>query len=272
MGDQGTVYPKDPLLQGKRTPVKGLVFEKDSVAHPELRTFRIDLIVRNERRRVDQLNPEWKGLPVVQFLLPAVRQYQSEEGPLHVPVDSVYRENGETYVLRLSGVAMNSGGSRSAVGKHIPEKIPVVLGNEYYTVIKWNFRSLTESGDLREGDFLAIDPQPEHLDGLVIGRPEWLFRPGDLVPVSFRRTSPPRGFYVPIKAIGIADGAPVVFIAEDGIARAVPVTVHETHRELRQIEGAGIQSGNQIIVGGVHYVSDGQPVTITARTGSQEQP
>ncbi len=271
MGDLATVYPKDPLHQGERIPVNALVFEKDSVAHPDLRTFRIDLIVRNERRHVDQLDPGLKGLPVVQFLLPVVRRYQSEEGPLHVPVNSVYHENGETSVLRLPGVAMNPGGSRSAVGKHIPEKIPVVLGNEYYTVIKWNFRSLTESGDLREGDFLAIDPRQEHLDGLVIGRPQWLLRPGDLVPVSFRRTSP-TGFYIPIKAISLADGEHVVFIAEDGIARAEPVTVHQTYRELRRIEGEGIRPGIQIIVEGVHYVSDGQPITITARTDRPEQP
>ena len=272
MGDLATVYPKDPLHQGERIPVNALVFEKDSVAHPDLRTFRIDLIVRNERRQVDQLDPGLKGLPVVQFLLPVVRRYQSEEGPLHVPVNSVYHENGETYVLRLPGVAMNPGGSRSAVGKHIPEKTPIVLGTEYYTVIKWNFRSLTESGDLREGDFLAIDPRQEHLDGLVIGRPQWLLRPGDLVPVSFRRTSPQTGFYIPIKAISLADGEHVVFIAEDGIARAEPVTVHETYRELRRIEGEGIRPGIQIIVEGVHYVSDGQPITITARTDRPEQP
>ena len=272
MGDMATVYPKDPLRQGEETPVKAFVFEKDSVAHPELRTFRIDLIVRNERRRVDQLDPALKGLPVVQFLLPVVRRYQWEEGPLHVPVNSVYHENGETYVLRLPGVAMNPGGSRSAVGKHIPEKIPIVLGNEYYTVIKWNFRSLTKSGDLREGDFLAIDPRQEHLDGLVIGRPQWLLRPGDLVPVSFHRASPPTGFYVPINAVSLADGEHVVFIAENGIARAEPVTVHETYQELRRIEGEGVRPGNQIIVGGVHYVSDGQPITITARTDHREQP
>ena len=271
MGDLATVYPKDPLLQGERTPVKALVFEKDSVADPELRTFRIDLIVRNERRRVDQLDPTLKGLPVVHFLLPVVRQYQLEEGPLHIPVNSVYRENGETFVLRLSGVAMNPSGSRSAVGKHIPEKIPVVLGEEYYTVIKWNFRSLSESSDLREGDFLVIDPHQEHLDGLVIGRPEWLLRPGDLVPVSFRRTSPPSGFYVPIKAISLADGEPIVFLTENGIAHVEPVTVHETYRELRRIEGERIRTGSQIVVEGVHYVSDGQPITITTRTVHQEQ-
>ena len=54
-----------------------------------------------------------------------------------------------------------------------------------------------------------------------------------------------------------------VLVVEDGIAKARVVTGYETVEEFRRIEGKGISDGTQVIVGGVHYVSDGQPVTVT---------
>ncbi|MGC1951453.1 MAG: efflux RND transporter periplasmic adaptor subunit [Gammaproteobacteria bacterium] len=262
-GDRAMIYPKDPLHEGKRVPINGIVFEKGAVADPQLRTFRIDLIVRNKRRRVDELHPELKGLPIVNEYLPVVKRYQGEAGPLFVPSDSVYEENGHSYVLRLPGVSFHSGAERSAVGQHRPEKIPITLGGEYETVIKWNFRSILRGGDLREGDFLIVGPKPEHLDGVAVGRPEWLLRPGDLVPVKFFLPTVPRGYYVPIRAILPAEGGHTVFVVQDGVAKTRAVTVHETYQELRRVEGKGIRDGTQLIVGGVHYVSDGQPVAIT---------
>ena len=153
----------------------------------------------------------------------------------------------------------------SAVGKHLPEKIEVELGDDYFTVIKWNFRSLKSSGDLQEGDFLAVGATKEHETGLAIGRPQWLLRPGDLVPVKFLLDSTPPGFYVPIGAIVTRNGDRAVFVANHGVAWLRKVHVHETYGELRRIDGDGIDAGTEIIIHGVHYVSDGQPVSIAAR-------
>ena len=75
------------------------------------------------------------------------------------------------------------------------------MGKDYATVIKWNFRSVTRSGDLREGDFLIVGAKPEHLDGVAVGRPQWLLRPGDLAPVRFFLANTPVGYYVPNNAI-----------------------------------------------------------------------
>ena len=71
------------------------------------------------------------------------------------------------------------------------------------------------------------------------------------------------GFYVPNRTLTLVGGSRVVFNVEDGIARARPVSVHEAFEETRRIEGDGVTNGSKVIVGGVHYVSDGQPVTIT---------
>ena len=67
---------------------------------------------------------------------------------------------------------------------------------------------------------------------------------------------------MPVNAITMIDDKHVVFVVEENMARVKRVTVHETYHELRRIEGEDISSGSRVIVGGVHYVSDGQPVTI----------
>jgi hypothetical protein len=146
----------------------------------------------------------------------------------------------------------------------VPDKVEVELGEEYFAVNKWNFRSLKSSGDLKEGDFLATGSTKEHESGLAIGRPQWLLRPGDLVPVNFLLETMPRGFYVPVDVIVTRGGSRFVFLADDGVARLQSVTVHETYGELRRIEGDGIEAGTQVIIRGVHYVSDCQPISVTA--------
>lgn len=88
-GDRAIISPKDPLHDGARAPVNAIVFEKGGAADTRLRTFRIDLIVRNRRHHVEQLDPEHKGLPVATDYLPVVRKYQGEIGPLFVPVESI---------------------------------------------------------------------------------------------------------------------------------------------------------------------------------------
>ncbi len=262
-GDRAVIWPKDPLHGGERMPVNAIVFEKSSVADPALRTFRIDMIARNLRRHVDELYPDLAGLPNINDYLPVVREYQGEEGPMFVPVDSVLSDDDGSYVLRLPGVGFNSGGERSAVGKHIPEKVRVTLGDQYTTVVNWTFRSIVPSETLTEGDFLILNPLPSYVDGVAFGRPQWLLRPRDLIPVQFSLSTTMPGFYVPNRAIALVGDNEVVYVVEDGVATARAVSVHESFEELRRIEGEGITSGANVVVGGVHYVSDGQPVTVT---------
>ncbi len=267
-GDRAFLYPEDPIMSNaKALEVPALVFEKGATADPDTHTFRIDLMARNRRLMVDDFAPETAGLPQVNEFLPAVRRYQGEAGPLFVPVASIYRSQGKAHVLRLPGVGFRVDARRDAVGRHIPEKIEIELDDDYFTVVKWTFRSLKHSADLREGDFLVIDPQPVHESGLAIGRPQWLFRPGDLVPVRFLLDATPRGFYVPVDAITTIAGKHSVFVVEDGVARLRTVSVHESYQELRRIEGEGITTDTAVITGGMHYVSDGEPVRIVAQSG-----
>lgn len=262
-GDRVIIWPKDPLHDGERIPVNAIVFEKSAVADPSLRTFRIDMIARNLRRHVHELYPDLAGLPNINEYLPVVREYQGEDGPMFVPVDSVLSDEDGSYVLRLPGVSFHSGGERSAVGKHIPEKVRITLGDQYTTVVNWTFRSIVPAETLAEGDFLILNPLPNYVDGVAGGRPQWLLRPRDLIPVQFSLSRTIPGYYVPNRAITLLGDSEVVYVVEDSVATARPVSVHESFEELRRIDGEGITTGASVVVGGVHYVSDGQPVTVT---------
>jgi len=265
-GNPAFLLPKDPVHpNGDRREVPALIFEKGSVADTETHTFRIDLIARNQRLLIEDFIPDTAGLPLVRDFLPAVRRYQGEPGPLFIPANSIYRDGDQSYVLRLPGIAFRSHERRNAFGRHVPEKIAVQLGDDYMSIVTWTFRSLIDSGTLQEGDFLVIDPKPEHEAGLAIGHTQWLLRPGDLVPVRFLLDSTPRGLYVPVDSITLIDGKHRIFIAENGIARSQAVSLHESFGELRRIEGPGLEPGTEIIVGGIHYVSDGQAIRIVGR-------
>ena len=110
---------------------------------------------------------------------------------------------------------------------------------------------------------LILNPLPSYVDGVAGGRPQWLLRPRDLIPVQFSLSTTPAGFYVPNRAITLLGEGEVVFVVADGVATARAVSVHESFEELRRIEGEGITNGTKVVVGGVHYITDGQPVTVT---------
>ena len=121
-----------------------------------------------------------------------------------------------------------------------------------------------ESTDaLVEGDFIILNPLPDYVNGVVGGRPQWLLRPHDLIPVQLSLSNTTPGFYVPNRAVTLVGDQTTIYIVEDGIAVASPVTVHDSFEELRRIEGEDLHDGTRVIVGGVHYVSEGQPVTVT---------
>lgn len=265
-GNRALLYPKDPLNPGaKPVEVIAFVYEKGAVANQATRTFRIDIMARNERRRLDQASPETKGLPIVSDYLPAVKRYRGEEGALFVHSGAILREGEKSYVLRLPGMGFTASGPASVVGVHKPERVEVTLGDDYLTVINWNFRSLADVGDLKEGDFLVIGPKAAHLEGIAIGRPKWLLRPGDLVPVKFVSRSTTKGFYVPVTAITAERDQHVVFAIEKGHARRRVVDVHDTYEEMRRIQGPGVEAGTQIVVGGAHYILDGDPVSVQSQ-------
>ncbi|MDH3591874.1 MAG: HlyD family efflux transporter periplasmic adaptor subunit, partial [Planctomycetota bacterium] len=264
------LYPHEPEAVRERLgPLYGVVIDKGEVADAATRTYRIDIIVRNQRLRIEDRDPSLQGLPQAEFALPAITRYRGEGGDLFVDSDCIVTGDGAPYVLAV-GVHFGSGANVMALGKYVPTKIPVTPGAEHMPLARWNFRRLEKSEGLTEGQFcIRVPPDAQKgawarfKDGVAMGTPEWRLRPGELVPLVLPLDKATQGLYVPVEAIRALNDDRHVFVVEGGNAKKIAVTVHDTFREKRRVEGAGLEAGARVIVDGVHYVQDGDTVTVT---------
>jgi len=257
----------------------GTVFEKGAVADPATRTFRIEVMVRNARRRV--AGDAEQGLTRIGFreILPAVERRFGEGGPLFVCRECCLHEGQKHALYRLKGGKFaQPRPARLFEGRLDLERVEVLPHADgpadFMQILNWSFQRVEaapgftlENGDLfvnfDRDDLTAASIE----QGAVFDRFEWAIRPGDLVPVTFDVERRPEGFWVPDDAIRVQGEQRSVFAVEDGKAREIPVSVHESSGRLRRIEGAGLEVGRRLVVLGVHYVFDGADVTV-AREGN----
>lgn len=261
------VFPKDLGRFTSDAVLYGHVYDKPEVADPSTRTYLIDVITRNLRRPETVLpEGEERRVHAIDRVMPVMLEDRLGDGPLHVPTGAVLREDGKTYVLRLPGLRF--GGERSLSGVFQPERVEIDLQEHLFTILQWSFQQVADGAGLREGEVVILDPRPEYLEGVMISNYDWAIRPGDLVPLRLNAGRAPGGFYVPPEAVRTLNGEASVFAVDDsGVARRVPVTLHETVGMLRRVEGSGLQDGTRVVVEGVHYVADGEAVTVVPAIG-----
>ncbi len=115
---------------------------------------------------------------------------------------------------------------------------------------------------------MIVDPKPEHLEGVAFSATDWAIRPGDIVPVVAGVGTLPTGFYVPPEAVRTLNGKTSVFVVgDDERVRQIAVSVHETSGILRRIEGEGLVTGTRLVKDGIHYVADGDTVSVVPAFG-----
>lgn len=151
------------------------------------------------------------------------------------------------------------------------------LGNWIFRTFQFNDADFDPQGHIFAGAY--VDDTEEDWDGdhmrLDTGG-DWVLRPGDLVDVRLSGSSLPRGFYVPLDAIYEESGKTYVFRlqsqGDDHVAQRIPVTLGEHDApdigSKRQIipEPDLLAEGDEIIVGGVHFLNDGEKVNPTGVT------
>jgi len=258
-GDPVTIRPQDPAQPDAKIDLTARVYEKGEVADPATRTFRVDLMVRNERIQLAHQDPD-NPLPVVELLLPVLDRYKGEGGTLYVPIQAILRKAGKAYVLKVDDARRED---RGVSGRYVPEKTEVQLGDQYMGLSSWTFRSIAKA-DLKVTDFVVPNPRPEHVKGFLVGRYMWLIRPGDLIPVVLPLLTGPPGFYVPVDAVRAINDQTYVFAIENGRARRIEVTPHESQGDARRITGE-IKAGMQVAVKGVHLLDDGDKVAVVGK-------
>lgn len=274
-GSHVRVQPKGlEAFETEHEELFGTVFEKAAVADAATRTFRIDVMVRNARRRL--ADPGLGQAAKIRFreLLPAVDHYHGEGGPIYICHSCcVKTEDGKYVVYRVKGGKFGQPRPRGLFLQRLQlERIEIRLVSggpeEFMQILNWSFRHVepVEGFTLEHGDLLInfkhLDPEAVE-KGLVLERFQWAIRPGDLVPLLFDVEPSPEGFWVPDDAIRARNEERSVFAIEGRTAREIPVTVHESCGRLRRIEGQDLEPDLKLVVLGVHYLFDGAEVVVS---------
>jgi multidrug efflux pump subunit AcrA (membrane-fusion protein) len=272
-GTLALVRPEQAGGAGGDGLLYGVVVRKASVADPATRTFEIEVLVRNVRQRPTAGDGDAAPLagdlsPVISSSYGDGQRETAGDGALFVNTRAIVRLGDEAHVLRVPGVRFGDRFTLPGTPVIVPERIPVTLGEGYRSFIGQIMREARAAEGapapaLAEGHMLLADPTPAHAKGFRLERSGWVVRPGDLVPVGLAASPTPRGFYVPLEAISARGEERAVYVVtDDARVKRVAVRVGEALGERRRVEGAGLAAGTRVVVSGVHFVADGDTVTV----------
>ncbi|TWU43401.1 putative efflux pump membrane fusion protein [Novipirellula aureliae] len=260
-----------------------MVYMVDPSADPSTRTFTVTLLLLNKQFR-SELPKGVDGISVARTVdiwpLNVNEIVGSENGIYLVEEDAIDSDEHGSFVWVLDGFElMQRMPDVMKVRKHYIQssglRIPF-LGN-------WVFQPVTFLGDndritprtLIAGELEYPCGQESNWDGESIvfdSGKHWMLRPGDLVDVNLGDDQSESGYYVPVEAIYEQSDETYLFVIEDGKAHKTRIEIKPTQKldteSLLRVSPIGsddFPAGTQIVVGGVHFLQDDDPVSVTDR-------
>lgn len=272
------------LPDGTTARENGYVYLVDPSADPSTRTFTLTLLLLN--RKIKQpLPPGYESQDVARSrdlwrldfaFLPDV-----PDGTYFVDNRAILQDSEGHYVWRCVN---------ATVGENLPEmlkvaKLRVVPQDESVAFLgQWTFRALRvkegeqidPSQDLIVGELKVEEGSPHDWQGehvMLDPGGQWMLRPGDLVTVDLSDGEIKEGFHVPMEAIYEEAGATYVFVVDESgdgtTAKRIEVRVGDgdmgsgSYRAVEALTPGELADGLQIIVGGVHFLNDGDAIRAT---------
>jgi multidrug efflux pump subunit AcrA (membrane-fusion protein) len=257
--------------------LEALVYLKDTYADPATRTYLVTLLVRNQKT-VTGMPDEFQGKPVAttKNLWTLLRGKQSDTGNFFVEANALHQDADGYFVWKADNLtAEQLYESFDPVLK--VSKVRVKPGDARIPMVQvFTLRELVDKGDLDpETAVILGEIQGDVNDGqVVLSQDSWRLRPGDLAEVALRQERQPEGFYLPRVAIMYDGKTNHVFVVPEGESKAKRVDVRalETSGQSQRVEaigGASLQPGDRVIVGGAHYVMDGEEVSLAEKLEAQ---
>jgi len=282
------------MPDGSTVKQDGFVYLVAPSADTSTRTFTLTLLVLN--RKIDQPipagheNSNLARTPDVWRMdfdfLP-----DAPEGTYYIAKKAMRKDQAGSFVWKCLNVT---------VGQPLPEilevaKMRITPGNKSISFLgNWNFQTVTvdegesfdPEADLFLGKLIVDDGNPDDWSGdrvLLARGGQWMLRPGDLVTLDLSETDSKPGLYVPMEAIYEESGETYVFAVEDSgdstIVKRIPVDVAYgedlgvgTVRRLKprpdsklpanELPDSELSDGMEIVVGGVHFLHDGEAVRV----------
>lgn len=272
------------LSDGREKEAKAMVYLIDPSADASTRTFTVTLLLINEQFR-PPLPERLKGLPVARtrdiWAMKISEIVGGTDGVFMVEESAIERDGDQDYVWLIKDVSF---------GETIPDLVKVERRNVSRGPIRlpflgnWDFQQIIfEDKSIGKDDLLAgklefpdIDRSEWDGESLVVDSGEqWMLRPGDLVNVNLNPDQGQPGLFVPVQAIYEDLGETYVFVVVDGIAKktqvkaVLPDTVDmDSLIRIEPMDSSVLQSGSKIVVGGVHYLNDGEQVRVVERVAN----
>jgi membrane fusion protein (multidrug efflux system) len=181
--------------------------------------------------------------------------------PLNGYVDEVYIDSGEFIAIGKPMIRLLQV-DQLKVMVDVPEKdiTYIKVGDKVDVILA---RMATQDSFVVEGtiEFIAYaadDTTKTYRTKIIIDNPGHL-RPGMIVRAQFQRQARANVVTVPLYALIDDNGNKSVFLAEDGVARSVPVTIGRTIGQ-RVVILNGISAHDRVIVRGQQLLVDGSSI------------
>ena len=270
----------------------GVIYSIAASADSATRTFTLTLLAPNpkvelslpkelEGKRIARAGGLWKiDFPLLNKV---------PEGTFYMPETGIFQDGEGSYVWRVTNFRVGEQSQRLLRVKKLritPGETSVpFLGKELFRTLTVNAgQNFDPSNELVAADVMVSDADngPWEGDAMLLddgGR--WLMRPGDVVEVDLASQANERGLYVPIEAIHHDIDQTFLYVIQTKdsktIARQLAIElVSEGDTKagsLQQVKPKSADDklvGAQIVVGGVHYLIDGQEVRVSEKSGAAE--
>lgn len=286
-GDTLRLHATD--TQGNDVPLFGLVYMTDPLADPETRTFTVTILTRNERVRLP-VPPEMQGGPIARTtdILPLNLDFIDGGKSWLVEKDALRSDAQGSFVWRIKNrqfMEVTPGASPILEVEKlrvIPGDVRIpFLGNWTFVPVAFPENANFDRQRVMVARELSVDEgDPNSWDGdkILFDPEQWMLRPGDVVRIDLGADPSEPGLYVPMNALRNESGRSYVFVVDETVtppvARQREVRVEsegdiDREKALQRIEpiDANFPTGAKVIVEGVHFLHDGEPIAIVPSRG-----
>ncbi|TWU40635.1 efflux RND transporter periplasmic adaptor subunit [Novipirellula artificiosorum] len=275
---------------GQPRETRALVYVVDPSANPATRTFTVTLLILNDQAR-PEIPASVSGTHVartqdvwpldIRSIIGADQQVLGDapEDAFFVDEDAIETNPDGSFVWLMTDVQR---------GQPIPEVVAVTkrpvelldlripyLGNWVFRQVRFVDNPPPPLG-LLAGRLEFPEGDREQWDGKSLifdSGPQWMLRPGDLVRVNLSSQSPEAGYFVPVEAIYEESGETFLFVVKqkDGQTVARKTAVKKVNADdldngskmqILPSPSNDIGDGTQIVVGGVHFLQDGDRIAV----------
>lgn len=282
--------------EGKPQSISGIVYTVDSVAEPNSRTYTVTLQVRNKQQSIVPPTVDAESIATTDNIFPLnLGPIITGDERLLVEQRCLHTIGGETYVWKITNRKWNRP-SDTADRILTVEPVKVKASAAVIPLLgKWNFVPVEffddANIDLRQDlitsqlSFPSSANDVENWKGhsVLLERTDWMLRTGDVVQVAMSNANDALGLFVPMKAVLNENGKTFLHVVEgvgteNTTARRVAIEVLSQNLvaetsvllKVKSSELGGLKEGMQVVIGGTHYLRNGDRVRIVDRMGASK--